>query len=177
MQGKHWQNEQRGTCHGNGAVIKRVLANGYVSVSVWPLLLALLSLVVHSEVTHCTMLLGQSNFARLVVVFLAILVTTQVFLPVEGAFEFACMEKCLKTRRCKKYGQITFDFDCDKQCKKKCYKVPVRIYLIPDLNPIISFHRSKPRLKQTCLIIMMPLFHLCDLFMPTSNKPIKATTL
>ena len=70
------------------------------------------------------MLLGQSNLARLLAVSLAILVVAQIFLvPADAAFELACMEKCLKTRRCKKYGQITFDFDCDKQCKKKCYKV------------------------------------------------------
>lgn len=70
------------------------------------------------------MLLGQSNLARLLVVSLAILVVGQVFLPpVDAAFELACMEKCLKTRRCKKYGQISLDYDCDKQCKKKCYKV------------------------------------------------------
>ncbi|KAH9418959.1 hypothetical protein DERP_011052, partial [Dermatophagoides pteronyssinus] len=41
---------------------------------------------------------------------------------VDSAFELACMDKCLKTRRCKKYGTFTVDYDCDKQCKKKCYK-------------------------------------------------------
>lgn len=42
---------------------------------------------------------------------------------VDSAFELACMDKCMKTRRCKKYGTLTIDYDCDKQCKKKCYKV------------------------------------------------------
>ncbi|CAG2109337.1 unnamed protein product [Medioppia subpectinata] len=41
----------------------------------------------------------------------------------ESAFEMACMDKCLKVRRCKKYGLVSLDTDCDRQCKKKCYKV------------------------------------------------------
>lgn len=44
---------------------------------------------------------------------------------VEGAFEMACMDKCRKQLRCKKYletGTSTLDFVCEKQCKRKCYK-------------------------------------------------------
>ncbi|CAG2176808.1 unnamed protein product [Oppiella nova] len=41
----------------------------------------------------------------------------------ECVFEMACMDKCLKVRRCKKYGLVSLDTDCDRQCKKKCYKV------------------------------------------------------
>ena len=55
-----------------------------------------------------------------------IIIMIQLFMvvnQVDSAFELACMDKCLKTRRCKKYGTFTVDYDCDKQCKKKCYKV------------------------------------------------------
>lgn len=79
------------------------------------------------------MLWGQRSATFLFVSVLAILATVQIFFvdQVDGAFELACMEKCLKSRRCKKYGQITFDYDCDKQCKKKCYKVYLLTYSCP----------------------------------------------
>lgn len=85
------------------------------------------------------LLLGQSNLARLVVVSMAILLVGQLFLfqVGEGAgFELACMDKCSKTRRCKKIGRLTLDVDCDRQCKKKCYKVqyltfPLLLLLLP----------------------------------------------
>ncbi|KAH9400531.1 hypothetical protein TYRP_002097 [Tyrophagus putrescentiae] len=53
------------------------------------------------------------------------LVLTGPTTGVEGAFEMACMDKCRKQLRCKKYleaGTSTLDFVCEKQCKRKCYK-------------------------------------------------------
>lgn len=68
-------------------------------------------------------MLGPRNLTRLMILLMVIMISAESFLMVEAAFEMACMEKCFKTRRCKKYGQITMDVDCDRQCKKKCYKV------------------------------------------------------
>lgn len=65
----------------------------------------------------------MARIVQFVLVSLITIILLQLLLPAEAAFEMACMEKCLKTRRCKKYGQVVFDSDCDKQCKKKCYKV------------------------------------------------------
>ncbi|KAI2800601.1 hypothetical protein BLOT_011989 [Blomia tropicalis] len=67
-------------------------------------------------------MLGPRNLTRLMILLMVIMISAESFLMVEAAFEMACMEKCFKTRRCKKYGQITMDVDCDRQCKKKCYK-------------------------------------------------------
>lgn len=91
------------------------------------------------------LLLGQSNLARLVVVSMAILLVGQLFLfqVGEGAgFELACMDKCSKTRRCKKIGQMTLDVDCDRQCKKKCYKVQYLTF--PSSFPIVLLIRFLP---------------------------------
>ncbi|UXI17305.1 enabled protein [Sarcoptes scabiei] len=62
------------------------------------------------------------NFVRFFWIVCIILLNMDLFVA-EAAFELACMDKCTKSRRCKKYGSINIDQDCDKKCKRKCYKV------------------------------------------------------
>ena len=131
------------------------------------------------------MLLACSNLARLVTISLVILVVANTILdPVDAAFEGACVEKCLKTRRCKKFGAITFDFDCDKQCKKKCYKVPCPSSSPYNFyTPFVFFLRLKPNLDWACSdqhyrpFQFLSIDSYTDLFMPNLKPPINDTFL
>lgn len=46
-----------------------------------------------------------------------------VWPAVDASFEMACMEKCEKVKQCRKFGPVALDYQCNRRCKKKCYKV------------------------------------------------------